>query len=161
MKSARIALLLPGLFLGSALYGSAGAQQATVQPAVELRQVLEERLAVFVAAGRVPGVSAGVVLPDGRALALAAGRANREREMPLEPGDRLCGGSTGKTVVAAVLLQLVQEGKLGLEDLLGEHLGDEPWFERLPNASDITPRTSWATAWASCATSSTRPSCRR
>jgi D-alanyl-D-alanine carboxypeptidase len=138
MKSASLAVLLPALFPGTTPYRPASVLQARGKPAVELRQVLQERLDTYVATGRVPGVSAGVVLPDGSALALAAGLADRERETALEPGDRLCGGSTGKTFVATVLLQLVQEGKLGLDDLLGEHLGDEEWFERLPNAADIT-----------------------
>jgi D-alanyl-D-alanine carboxypeptidase len=106
--------------------------------ALDLRQALQAKLESFVAAGKVPGVSAGVVTADGVDLALAAGLADREKGTVLRPGDRLCGGSSGKTFVATVALQLVQEGKLGLEDLVGEHLGDAEWFERLPNAADIT-----------------------
>lgn len=50
----------------------------------------------------------------------------------------MCGGSNGKTFVAAVALQLVQEGKLRLDALVGEYLGTEAWFEHVPNSSDIT-----------------------
>ena len=109
-------------------------------PALEsdLAAAVQARLEAFVTAGRVPGVSAGLVLSDGTELALAAGLADRELEKPLRAEDRLCGGSSGKTFVAAVTLQLVEEGKLGLDDFLGEYLGAEPWFERLPNASEIT-----------------------
>lgn len=49
-------------------------------------------------------------------------------------------GSVGKTYVAAVALQLVQEKKLGLDDKIEKYLGNEKWFSRLPNASDITVR---------------------
>ncbi len=105
---------------------------------VELRAALQARLDAFVAAGRVPGVSAGVVLADGTSLALAAGLADREKQTPLRPEDRLCAGSTGKTFVAAVALQLAGEGKLDLDALVGEYLGEEKWFERLPNAQEIT-----------------------
>ncbi len=123
--------------LGAPPRAAPAAQGALAAPA-SLRDALQRELDEFVAAGRVPGVSAGVVLADGRAFALAAGLADRARETPLSPGDRLCAGSCGKTFAAAVLLQLVQEGKLGLDDLAGEHLGHEEWFERVPNAADIT-----------------------
>lgn len=105
-----------------------------------LHASLQARLERYVAAGRVPGVSAGVALVDGRALALAAGLADRTAQRPLEPDDRLLAGSVGKTFVAAVALQLVAEGALGLDDLVGEHLGELPWFERLPGRSTLTLR---------------------
>ncbi|HSI87489.1 MAG TPA: serine hydrolase domain-containing protein, partial [Pyrinomonadaceae bacterium] len=41
---------------------------------------------------------------------------------------------------AATALQLVKEGKIGLDDKVSKYLGEEAWFERLPNASDITVR---------------------
>src|SRR5204862_7246822 len=56
----------------------------------------------------------------------------------LAPDDLMCAGSTGKTFVAAVVLQLVQEGKLHLADFAGDYLGAEPWFEHLPNAAELT-----------------------
>lgn len=101
---------------------------------------LQARLDAFIEAGRVPGISAGVVLPGGRALALASGLSDREAERDMDPEDRLLAGSVGKTFVSALALQLVAEGTLELDGLAGEHLGEEPWFERLPNAREITLR---------------------
>ncbi len=103
-----------------------------------LDQVLRAHLEQYVADGRPPGVSAGIVLADGTRYALAAGLADREEKTRLEPGDRLCAGSTGKTFVAATVLQLVDEGKLRLETFAGDILGEEPWFERVPNAGELT-----------------------
>jgi D-alanyl-D-alanine carboxypeptidase len=37
-------------------------------------------------------------------------------------------------------MQLVKEGKLGLNDKIEKYLGKETWFTRLPNARDITVR---------------------
>jgi D-alanyl-D-alanine carboxypeptidase len=111
--------------------------QATATETGTLRARAEARLADFLAAGKVPGVSAGIATPDAE-LALAAGKRDRTQAEALEPGDLLCAGSTGKTFVAALVLQLVHEGKLALDGLAGEHLGDEEWFERLPNAMDLT-----------------------
>src|SRR6185503_13999969 len=94
----------------------------------DARERAQARLEAFVAAGRVPGVSAGIAHADGH-LALAAGKRARAGAAPLEPDDLLCAGSTGKTFVAAVVLQLVQEGKLALDDLAGEYLGELDGFE--------------------------------
>ena len=38
------------------------------------------------------------------------------------------------------MLQLVEEGKIGLDDALEKWLGREPWFARLPNAKQLTIR---------------------
>ena len=46
----------------------------------------------------------------------------------------------GKTFVAAVVLQLAEEGKIGLDDKLEKWLGKEPWYGRLPNGPDLTVR---------------------
>src|SRR5690606_34417756 len=58
----------------------------------------------------------------------------------MKPTDRMLAGSTGKTFAAATALQLVKEGKIGLDDKVSKYLGAEEWFERLPNANDITVR---------------------
>lgn len=91
-------------------------------------------------AGNLPGVTLGVALPDGRTLALATGWADTTRRIAMRPDARLLQGSVGKTYVAAIALQLVQEGKLSLDDPIAKHLGREPWFPRLPNAPRITIR---------------------
>lgn len=87
-----------------------------------------------------PGASAGVVLADGRSFGVATGLADVEAKTPLKPTDRLLAGSVGKTFVAAVLLQLFEEGKVGLDDPLAKWLGKEQWFARLPNGPEITLR---------------------
>ena len=105
-----------------------------------LQDALQLRLDAYVAARSLPGVSAGVAWADGRSLALAAGVRERDAEPALATGDRLLAGSTGKTFVAAVALQLVAEGKLALDEPIAERLGAEPWLERLPNARGLTLR---------------------
>ncbi len=87
-----------------------------------------------------PGVSVGFVLADGRSAGVASGLADADRNTPLKPGDRLLAGSVGKTFVAAVVLQLAEEGKLDLDDKLEKWLGKEVWFDRLPNAKELTLR---------------------
>jgi len=109
--------------------------------ATEARPALEGRildvLREYVADGRPPAVSAGIVT-RGMTKAVTAGLADRDRKESATNSSRFCAGSTGKTFVAATVLQLVQEGKLHLEDYAGDILGAEPWFARVPNGGELT-----------------------
>jgi D-alanyl-D-alanine carboxypeptidase len=113
---------------------------ATADADSALRARLQLALDSFRVASGFPGATLGVALADGRTLALATGMSDTARRVAMRPGDRLLSGSVGKTYVAAVALQLVEEGKLDLESPISRYLGEEPWFGRLPNARDITVR---------------------
>jgi len=91
-------------------------------------------------AGKFPGATLGVVMADGESFGLAVGYSDRAAKTPMKPNDRMLAGSTGKTFAAATALQLVKEGKIGLDDKVEKYLGSEQWFSRLPNANDITVR---------------------
>lgn len=85
-----------------------------------------------------PGVTLGIVLPEGKEITLASGFADLELKTKMKPVDRMMMGSIGKTYVASVALQLVGEKKFSLEDKVSRYLGKEEWFNRLPNSGDIT-----------------------
>lgn len=87
-----------------------------------------------------PGATLAVSLPDGSIVSVASGHSDTARKIPMRVTDRLLQGSVGKTYVAAVALQLVQEGKLDLDAPISRYLGSESWFDRLPNARSITVR---------------------
>src|SRR6185295_15545840 len=90
--------------------------------------------------GGYPGVTVGIAMPDGRVLTAAAGWADRTRQIPLKPSDRMPAGSVGKTFVAAAILQAVDAGSLSLDEPIARWLGAEPWFARVPNAPHLTLR---------------------
>jgi D-alanyl-D-alanine carboxypeptidase len=94
---------------------------------------LDSELEQIVAAGS-PGVVASV--DDGRGLRLkAAGVADTVSRRPLRATDRFRAGSNTKTMVAAVALQLVAEGKLSLSDTV------ERWVPGvLPYGRQVTLR---------------------
>lgn len=106
-----------------------------------LREKLTAKFADLQSKAEFPGVSVGVALADGRSFGVAVGFADPDTKTLLKATDRLLAGSVGKTFVAAVVLQLVEEGKIGLDDKLSKWLGKEPWFARLPNAADLTIRS--------------------
>ncbi|MBF9049797.1 serine hydrolase [Roseobacter sp. HKCCD9010] len=54
------------------------------------------------------------------------------------PETRMLAASIGKTIWGAIVLALEADGLISRSDLVTEHPGDEPWFTRIPNASDIT-----------------------
>jgi D-alanyl-D-alanine carboxypeptidase len=106
----------------------------------KIRQSVKAKLDELHANAEFPGATIGFVLPDGRSASVSAGLADVENNIPLKPADRMLAGSIGKTYVAAVALQLVQEGKLNLDHKIERWFGREPWFHRLANANDITVR---------------------
>lgn len=71
-----------------------------------------------------PGISAAVATHEGVIWRGTAGKANLDSGEPVRP-DMLFGiGSITKTFVAVVILQLVEEGKLSLQDTAAGILGD-------------------------------------
>jgi CubicO group peptidase (beta-lactamase class C family) len=72
------------------------------------------------------GVTAAVIVGDSGSWSGAAG-VDLEGH-PLTPGARLLIASVGKTVTAAQVLSLVEEGKLGLDDPAADHLPPEVAF---------------------------------
>jgi D-alanyl-D-alanine carboxypeptidase len=129
MRSLRLAVALATLLPAAALAQS---------PA--LRDSLQKKLDSLRVSQRIPGLTLGVTLPDGATFALASGESDTSRHVAMRPTDRMLQGSVGKTYVAAVAMQLVHEGKLKLDEKVSTYLGKEPWFNRLPNAADITVR---------------------
>jgi D-alanyl-D-alanine carboxypeptidase len=117
--------------------GSAPSQRASV---AAIRARLQAVLDSAHAAGQAPGISAGVVLSDGTSFGITSGLADTALKVPLRPTDKLLQGSVGKTYVAAVAMQLVHEGKIGLDERIERYLGREPWFSRLAHAREITVR---------------------
>jgi D-alanyl-D-alanine carboxypeptidase len=105
-----------------------------------VRTALQRALDSLRVAGRFPGATLGVALANGRMLALATGESDTVRHVAMQPTDRMLEGSVGKTYVAALAMQLVDEGKLDLDAKIASYLGGEPWFDRLPTARDITVR---------------------
>lgn len=105
-----------------------------------LKKELQMKLDEWHKAGKFPGATLGVALAGGESFGLAVGFSDRDAKTPMMPDDRMLAGSTGKTFAAATAMQLVKEGKIGLDDKIEKYFGKVPWFDRLPNAKDITVR---------------------
>jgi D-alanyl-D-alanine carboxypeptidase len=110
------------------------------QTTTTLKTALQLKLDEWHKSGSFPGATLAVVLPSGESFGLAVGFSDRETRTAMKPTDRMPAGSVGKTFAAATALQLIKEGKIGLDDKIEKYLGHEQWFPRLPNAKDITVR---------------------
>ncbi len=140
------AAVSPTLAPSSAESKSSGVRVGSLRQArgavdsAQLRQRLQQNLDELHRAGKFPGATVGVALADGTSFGLATGFADPKAEAAMKPSDLMLQGSVGKTYAAAVALQLVGEGRIGLDDKIEKYLGGEKWFPRLPNAHDITVR---------------------
>lgn len=116
-------------------------QQPSSKRNIDSRRASVRRvLADFRSASGFPGAIAGVCYADAASFGAAVGYSDREAETPIRETDLMHGGSAGKTLFAALALQLVGEGRLSLDDKISKYLGKEPWFAGLPNAGTITVR---------------------
>jgi len=114
--------------------------QTPMTDTTALKTELQLKLDEWHKAGSFPGATLAVVLANGESFGLAVGFSDRKTKTPMRPTDRMLAGSVGKTFAAATALQLIKEGKIGLDDKIEKYLGREEWFYRLPNAKDITVR---------------------
>jgi CubicO group peptidase (beta-lactamase class C family) len=82
------------------------------------------------------GLSSVVFAPDGTVWQGFAGLANRETNAPVDENSLFGIGSTTKPMVATVVLQLVEEGKLKLTDTVSQWVPD--LAKDVPNSDRIT-----------------------
>jgi D-alanyl-D-alanine carboxypeptidase len=120
------------LTIGASL-GSASASASTPAADAELAGKLQSRLDRWRINYHAPGVAAAVRLPDGSRWVGVSGKAIRGRDgRPVWPGTPFAVGSLTKTFMAALVLQLRDEGHLRLGTPISQWI---PWY---PKADKIT-----------------------
>lgn len=107
---------------------------------LDLQQTLQQKLDSLQQTHHFPGATFAAVLPNGEIINIATGLADSLTMAPMSPQHRMLSGSNGKTLFMAAALILETNGLYDLDDPISELIGDEAWFHRLPNASDITMR---------------------
>ena len=110
--------------------GGVSGQGFDPQTIAALRALIEEELS-FTAA---PGASYTIKGPEGAFWHQVVGVADLRTLSPMQEDARFAVGSNTKLVVAVVVLQLIEQGKLNLDDTLGRLLPEQPQWR------DVTVR---------------------
>jgi D-alanyl-D-alanine carboxypeptidase len=108
--------------------------QAEVSAPSTITSQLQVALDAWRESFEIPGAVLAIDAPDLETLILVSGVSDFDAEVSLSPQDRFRIGSTTKTFVAAVVLQLAQEGLLKLDNSISAYVPD------FPDAENITIR---------------------
>ncbi|NNE97472.1 MAG: beta-lactamase family protein [Pyrinomonadaceae bacterium] len=135
----RFSIVVLLVVLSASFYG-VSARSAADQDNKRLKERLQVKIDDWHKSAKFSGATLGVTLANGDSFGLATGYSDRVKKTPMKADDYMLAGSVGKTYVAAVALQLVDEGKIDLDARIGKYLGGEEWFQKLPNANDIVIR---------------------
>jgi N-acyl-D-amino-acid deacylase len=84
----------------------------------------DEMMTALIRKWDVPGAGLAVARKDKLVLVRGYGLASVERQAPVEPSSSFRLASLSKTITAVAVLQLVQDGRLGLDDKVLPILGD-------------------------------------
>lgn len=95
---------------------------------------LEATLEGLMSRDEIPGAIVGIWVPGRGTWVVARGVSNLENNTPMKVNDRVRIASITKTFVATVVLQLVDEGRLSLDDTI------DRFVTRVPNGDAITIR---------------------
>jgi D-alanyl-D-alanine carboxypeptidase len=97
-----------------------------------LRNALDKAMDEMIAASKATGIQATVAIPGQGIWSGARGFDTAARTRPLTVDDRLQAGSIGKVLTAALVWQLIDEGKLSLDDRVSR------WIPAAPNPRALT-----------------------
>ncbi len=95
--------------------GASGPVAVSPSPSSIPARRLDTKLQAKTIQASLPGVSAAIVWDDGRTWVGTAGLADVASDRPVTPGSGFALASISKTYTAAVVLQLVDEGRLELD----------------------------------------------
>lgn len=124
--------MLCGVLLAAVgLSGPAAAQQ---------QKALQTQLDKFILDEGIPGGVLLVAKGSQPPVVVASGVAVVDPERKMRIDDRFYIASIGKMPTAVAVLQLVEEGRIKLDDPAGKYLGGLPGIERIPNAREATIR---------------------
>ncbi|MFE9773691.1 serine hydrolase domain-containing protein [Streptomyces sp. NPDC005931] len=109
-----------------------GDEVRELTPAV--RRQLDAAVQRVMREANVPGVTVGVWTPDRGAYVKSFGVADRNTGRAMTPNLSMRIGSETKTFTVTALLELVDQGRIGLDDTIGQYV------EGVPNGDRITLR---------------------
>ncbi|MBU1670778.1 MAG: beta-lactamase family protein [Actinobacteria bacterium] len=129
-KRGRLNMVLVTVLAG-ALALAACSSCGTKRFPAETEKKLNKLLAMMMEQNGIPGAVAGAWVPGEGTWTTAAGKADTKTGSSEAEDLRFRAGSITKTFVATVILQLVDEQKLGLDDTLDEYIDGFQYGDRI------------------------------
>ena len=105
---------------------------------IDPQDKVQTKMDSLVEATQIPGINFSIIYSDGNQVDYSAGFAHMKNGIPLSPNDKFLSGSIGKTYAATLLFQLIDQGKVHLEDPFLSFFPDSQWLLKLPNIKEIT-----------------------
>ena len=99
---------------------------------------IQKTIDQLVIENEIPGLNFSMIEKDGTIKNFSAGYADKETKELLTVENTMFSGSIGKTYAVAVLMQLVEEGKVELNKKYIDYFPEVEWLNLLPNIQDIT-----------------------
>lgn len=125
--------LLLLLFIGSTSIN----QKFKVNTPLENLQPTVDRLVLD---NEIPGINVSIITSDGKQHNFSSGYSNLSTMKLMNENDLMFSGSVGKTYASGLIFQLVESGKLALDDKVLDHLPNDLWLQRLAGIDQITIR---------------------
>ncbi|NIQ06713.1 MAG: serine hydrolase [Candidatus Korarchaeota archaeon] len=100
----------------------------------EMKGFLEKVIPEFMKKGKIPGLSIAVIQNGEVTYSKGMGARNRERNLPATSDTLYCIGSCTKSFIALAIMQLVEEGRIKLDDPVDQYLP----FELVSSEKPIT-----------------------
>lgn len=99
---------------------------------------IQKTLIKLLAENEVPGMNMSIIYKNGEIENYFSGFADVKNRKPLTPDHVMFSGSVGKTYAAAILLQLVDEGKVKLDDKFITYFPHLSWLKNISNIQFIS-----------------------
>lgn len=87
---------------------------------------------------KLPGLNLSIIHKNNEEAHYTTGYSDLEEQIPLETNDVFFSGSIGKTYAVALLMQLVDKGKVDLNRRVKDYFPTTVWLDKLPNMATIT-----------------------
>jgi len=101
---------------------------------------IQTTLDSLVQIGEIPGINFSYINSDNQQHNFSSGYENVSTKTELTSSHTMFSGSVGKTYVAAIILQLVEENKIKYDNNILTYLPQHEWLQQIPNIEDITVR---------------------
>ena len=110
----------------------------TLTLAAQQMESIQARMDELVKENGLPGLNFSIIYADGTQENYSAGLADKENDLKMTTNKVMFSGSIGKTFAVALLLQLVDEGKVDLDRKYVEYFPELEWINNLPNINEFT-----------------------